>query len=92
MDQRLVVKAGVTLHGRTKDISESGLGATVAGEVKMHEAVELEFYLPGSRVPQRFPAEVRYRRGFQYGFCFLNTTDQQKNLMREAALHLSPAT
>jgi PilZ domain len=46
MDQRLVVKAGVTLHGRTKDISETGLGATVAGELKMHEPVELELYLP----------------------------------------------
>jgi hypothetical protein len=89
MDQRLVVKAGVTLHGRTKDISESGLGATVAGELKMHESVELELYLPGSLTPQRFTAEVRYRRGFQYGFCFLNATDQQKNLIREAALHLS---
>jgi hypothetical protein len=92
MDQRLVVKAGVTLHGRTKDISESGLGATVAGELKMHEPVELELYLPGSLVLQRFAAEVRYRRGFQYGFCFLHATDQQKSLIREAALYLTVAT
>jgi hypothetical protein len=92
MDQRLVIKAGTTLHGRTKDISESGVGATVAGELKMHETVELELYLPGSLAPQRFAAEVRYRRGFQYGFCFLHATDQQKNLIREAALYLSLAT
>ena len=87
--QRLIIKAGATLHGRTKDISESGLGATVAGELKMHDSVELEFYLPGSLVPQRFLAEVRYRRGFQYGFCFFNATDEQKNMIREAALHLT---
>lgn len=90
MDQRLVIKSGgVTLHGRTKDISETGLGATVADELEMHEQVELEFYLPGSLVPQRFMGEVRYRRGFQYGFCFLHATDTQKNLIREAALYLT---
>jgi PilZ domain len=92
MDQRLIIKAGAMLHGRTKDISESGLGATVAGELKMHDSVELEFYLPGSLVPQRFLAEVRYRRGFQYGFCFLNATDQQRSLIRETALYLTLAT
>ncbi len=92
LDQRLVIQAGMTLHGRTKDISETGLGATVAGDLKMEEAVELEFYLPGSLVLQRFTAEVRYRKGFQYGFCFLNPTDEQKNLIREAALYLKLAT
>lgn len=91
MDQRLVIKAGATFHGRTKDISENGLGATVAGELKMHESVELEFYLPGSLVPQRFTAEVRFRRGFQYGFCFLDATEEQKTLIRGAALHLKLA-
>jgi hypothetical protein len=89
MDQRLIIRAGATLHGRTKDISESGVGATVAGELKMHETVELELFLPGSLVPQSFAAEVRYRRGFQYGFCFLYPTEQQKTLIREAALHLT---
>ncbi len=88
LDQRLVIKAGVTLHGRTKDISETGLGATVAGELKMQDTVMLEFYLPGSLVLQRFMAEVRYRKGFQYGFCFLRVSEEQKNLIREAALHL----
>jgi PilZ domain len=88
MDQRLIIKAGDILHGRTKDISETGLGATVAGELKMHESVELEFNLPGSPVRLRFLAEVRYRRGFQYGFCFLNATDEQKSMIREAVLHL----
>jgi hypothetical protein len=53
--------------------------------------VELEFYLPGALAPQKFRAEVRYRRGFQYGFCFLDATDQQKSMIREAALHLKLA-
>jgi hypothetical protein len=89
MDQRLVIRTGVTLHGRTKDVSESGLGATVAGELKMHEQVELELYLPGSLVPHTFAAEVRYRRGFQYGFCFLQPTEKQKALIRDATQHLT---
>ncbi len=91
MDQRVVIKAGATLHGRTKEISENGLGATVAGELKMHESVELELYLPGSLARQRFTAEVRFRRGFQYGFCFLHPTEEQKNLIRAAALVLKLA-
>ena len=48
MDQRLLLRgARVTFHGRTKDISESGLGAIVAGELDANQPLELEFYLPG---------------------------------------------
>jgi hypothetical protein len=88
LDERLIVRSSRTLHGRTKDISEAGLGATVAGELNLHESVELEFYLPGSRAPLTFPAEVRYRRGFQYGFRFLDVTGHQKELIRGAAFRL----
>jgi hypothetical protein len=88
LDERLLVKGTSKLHGRTKDISETGLGATVAGELQLNESVELEFYLPGSLKPLTFPAEVRYRRGFQYGFFFLRVTEHQRNLIQAAALRL----
>jgi hypothetical protein len=89
LDQRLIVKTeGGKLHGRTKDISEKGLGATVAGELSLYESVELEFYLPGSLTPVKIHAEARYRQGFQYGFCFLGITERQKGLIEKAALHL----
>jgi PilZ domain len=88
MDQRLIVRAERLFHGRTKDISESGIGATVAGELKMGEVVELEFHLTGSLTPAKLQAEVKYRQGFQYGFHFLNATEELKNGIRQAAKNL----
>jgi hypothetical protein len=90
MDQRLIIRSERTLHGRTKDISENGLGATVAGELNIGEVVELEFYLTGSLTPVKLRAEVRYRQGFQYGFHFLNITELEKSGIREAARGLQP--
>lgn len=91
MDQRLIVKAASILHGRTKDISEGGLGATVAGEVPLNALIELHFHLPGSTTPMKINAEVRYRQGFQYGFRFLAATEQQRKQIREAVRDMQPA-
>ncbi len=75
-------------HGRTKDISEGGLGATIAGELNGKPIVELEFYLPGKPTPLRLKAEIRYHQGFQYGFRFIDVDDQQRKMIREATVHL----
>lgn len=91
MDQRLLLRAAVTLHGRTKDISEGGLGATVAGELVSNEPVELEFSLPGASHPLKLMAEVRYKQGFQYGFRFLHITEKQRAQIREAVRQMQPA-
>lgn len=88
IDQRLVLRDGRVFHGRTKDISEAGLGATVAGELPGNGPVELEFYLPGKLTPLQLKAEIRYHQGFQYGFCFVDATDQQRAMIREATLNL----
>jgi PilZ domain len=90
MDQRLVIRGERTLHGRTKDISESGIGATVAGELNIGEVVELEFYLTGSLTPVKLNAQVKYRQGFQYGFHFIGITELEKSGIREAARNLQP--
>lgn len=92
LDQRLVVRAKETLHGRSKDIAEGGLGATIPGNIAVGEIVELELHLPGSSEPLKLKAEVRYRQGFQYGFKFLHVTSQQKEVIRRAThdLHLAP--
>ena len=90
-DQRLVVKmSGTTLHGRTRDISEGGLGATVAGDVPLGTFVELELMLPGSNDLLRLHSEVRYRQGFQYGFRFLHPSDKQVEIIRRAIRELQP--
>jgi hypothetical protein len=88
IDQRLIFKAGRVFHGRTKDISEGGLAATIAGELDETGVVELEFHLPGKPTPLQLTAEIRYRHGFQYGFRFVNLTEQQRALIREATVRL----
>jgi len=92
LDQRLVVWANETLHGRTKDIAEGGLGATIPGNIDVGDIVQLELQLPGAPEPLKLKAEVRYRHGFQYGFRFLNATNQQKEAIRRIThdLHLAP--
>jgi hypothetical protein len=93
LDQRLILRAaGVVFHGRTKDIGEGGLAATVAGELPVDTPIEFEFYLPGNLSPMKFLAEVRYHQGFQYGFRFLGISDEQRALIREATLRLPLAT
>lgn len=72
------------LHGRTKNISESGMAATVAGDINLEEAVELQFQLPGTTAPLTIRANVCYRQGFQYGFSFLNLGKEQVDTIRRA--------
>jgi hypothetical protein len=92
LDQRLVVRAKETLHGRSKDIAEGGLGATIPGNIDVGDVVELELQLPNSAEPLKLKAEVRYRHGFQYGLSFLNATKEQKEASRRTThdLHLAP--
>jgi hypothetical protein len=89
MDQRLLLRGTqAVFHGRTKDISENGLGAVVAGELDTDQPLQLEFYLPGRLNPVKLAAEVRYHQGFQYGFQFLNVDDQERNMIRESIIVL----
>jgi hypothetical protein len=82
IDQRLIVKAKTILHGRTKNLSEGGLGATVAGDIGLGDFVQLELQLPEIPEPLLFRAEVRYRQGFQYGFKFISPTEKQIDIIR----------
>jgi hypothetical protein len=88
IDLRLVVRTSEKLYGRTKDLGDGGLGATVAGDIPVGEIVELEFQLPSADDPMTIYAEVRYRQGFQYGFRFVTPTDRQKETIRRATRNL----
>lgn len=91
LDLRIVVRAKELLHGRTKDIAEGGLGATIAGDIHIGDIVELEFQLPEAHEPMKIRAEVRYRKGFQCGLKFLHATSEQRELIRKITLDLRPA-
>ena len=96
LDVRLVVKtmtakSSETLLGRTKDIAEGGLGATIPGNIKIGEIVEIELQLPETAELLKFKAEVRYRQGFQYGFKFLQADEKQREMIRRATHELRMA-
>ena len=91
LDIRLTIRAKEILHGRTKDLGEGGLGAVIPGNIAIGDVVALEFQLPLSNEALAFQAEVRYRQGFQYGFCFLHPTDEQRQLIRRATRDLPVA-
>lgn len=91
MDQRIIVRTGTqTLHGRTKNLAEGGMAATVAGEMALGEKVELQFQLPESSDPLVVQAEIRYRQGFQYGFKFLPLPDIKVGRIRNTLDKLQP--
>jgi c-di-GMP-binding flagellar brake protein YcgR len=91
LDLRIVVRTKETLIGRTKDIAEGGLGATIPSEINIGEIVELELQLPGNGDLLQIKAEVRYRHGFQYGFKYIHITEQQKEMIRRTTRDLRMA-
>ena len=89
IDLRLVVKdKTTTLHGRSKNLAEGGMGATIAGDIPLGELVEVQFQVPQATEPLVIRAEVRYRQGFQYGFKFLQPTEEQLELIRATVRNL----
>jgi hypothetical protein len=90
LDVRLIIRTKTAiLHGRTKNLAEGGMGATVAGDIPLGEVVELQFQLPDSD-PLTLSAEVRYRQGFQYGFKFLTLTAEQVEVVHAGIEKLTP--
>ena len=88
LDLRIVVRAKATFIGRTTDIAEGGLGATIPSDIDIGEIVELELQLPDEKETLKVKAEVRYRHGFQYGFKYIQATEQQKEMIRRTTRDL----
>ena len=88
IDIRVVIRGKDVLHGRTKDLGEGGLGATIPGNIEVGQIAEVEFQLPLHNEPLRLKTEVRYRQGFQYGFRFLHITEDQRAMIRRATRDL----
>ena len=81
--QMSVFREGVTisLWGRTSELGQDGVGATLSGELKVGEVVSMEFPIP---VPPHFVkvrAIVRYSEGLRCGFEFLIVTDEQRETL-----------
>ncbi len=72
---------GTLYRGWCNDISEGGLGATIAAPLPLRTEVTLQFELPLSAEPTRLRAVIRYSNGFRLGFEFLAMTPAQRQLI-----------
>ena len=68
--------------GRSTELGQDGIGATLTGELESGEIVSLEIPLPLSPYPLKVRAIVRYRQGLRYGFEFLTLSESQRDTIR----------
>jgi hypothetical protein len=79
VEVRIHSKTCGVLHGRTVDISESGISAMLKIEVPVGELVELQFTLPYG--PVTAFAMVRQRNAFRYGFQFTDSAEVREIIL-----------
>jgi hypothetical protein len=75
--------------GRSTELGQDGIGATLTGELESGEIVTLDVPLPLSPYPLKVRAIVRYRHGLHYGFEFLTLTDAQRDTVRRVCQMLA---
>ena len=63
-----------TVKGRSRDLSEGGMGGILAGELSAGQTVLLEFPLPNARQELMLRALVHRHATTHYGFEFLPTS------------------
>lgn len=82
-----VLRSGIpdTLPGRSLNLGERGLGAVLAGELQMGEAVGVEVWLPRAIDPLRTRALVRYQDKLRCGMEFVGLSAQQRTAIRDWA-------
>ena len=68
--------------GRSTELGQDGIGATLTGDLETGEIVSLEIPLPLSPYPLKVRAIVRYRQGLRYGFEFLTLNTTQREMIR----------
>ncbi|HLY99254.1 MAG TPA: PilZ domain-containing protein [Candidatus Angelobacter sp.] len=84
IDLLLVLRSSAKLYGRTRDVSEGGLGATVPSDIRLGTVMELEFQFPNAGESICLDGKIVYRQGFQYGFLFVAPTQAQIEAIRKA--------
>jgi hypothetical protein len=94
IDVRLQVKmfqAGEfrSCWGRSTEMGQDGIGATLTGSLEPGEIVTLEIPLPLTTYPIKVRAIVRYRQGLRYGFEFLTLNDTQRDTIGRVCQYLA---
>lgn len=75
--------------GRSTEMGQDGIGATLTGSLEPGEIVTLEIPLPLTPYPIKVRAIVRYRQGLRYGFEFLTLNDSQRDTIRRVCEYLA---
>lgn len=75
--------------GRSTEMGQDGIGATLTGSLEPGEIVTLEIPLPLTPYPIKVRAIVRYRQGLRYGFEFLTLNDTQRDTVRRVCEYLA---
>ncbi len=79
----------ITCWGRTNELGQDGIGATLSGELQSGEVVSLQFPIPLEPYAINLRAVVRYSDGLRCGFEFLILTDEQKLTLRQVCVVLA---
>ena len=89
-----VFREGLTTAcwGRTSELGQDGIGATLSGELKTGEVVSLEFPIPLPPHVMKVRAVVRYSDGLRCGFEFLVVTEEQKQTLHQVCVVLANAS
>jgi PilZ domain len=78
-----------TCWGRSTELGQDGIGATLTGSLENGEIVTLEIPLPLTPYPIKVRAIVRYRQGLRYGFEFLTLNEAQRDTVRRVCEYLA---
>ncbi len=78
-----------TCWGRSTELGQDGIGATLTGNLQTGEIVTLEIPLPLTTYPIKVRAIVRYRQGLKYGFEFLTLNEAQRENLRRVCDYLA---
>ena len=78
-----------TCWGRSTEMGQDGIGATLTGSLEPGEIVTLEIPLPLTPYPIKVRAIVRYRQGLRYGFEFLTLNDNQRDTIKRVCDYLA---
>lgn len=78
-----------TCWGRSVELGQDGIGATLTGDLEAGEIVTLEIPLPLMPYPMKVRAIVRYRQGLRYGFEFLTMGESQRDTLQRVCEYLA---
>lgn len=78
-----------TCWGRSTEMGQDGIGATLTGTLENGEIVTLEVPLPLTPYPIKVRAIVRYCQGLRYGFEFLTLNTAQRDTIRRVCDYLA---